>query len=324
MVLFLREHVLLIIVQCVQFTIIVGLFWLAGFRDVQLAIYSIFLGMFMLSCYLVYQYISRKAYYQRLSNPVQTFDESHQSLQNAPVAVALQRLLASQYKLYETEIVALNQKQKEHIIFMDRWIHQMKTPLSVIELIAQHLDEPESANLREEIDRLKSGLNTVLYMDRIRSVETDFHITQVHLRTLIQEVNNNNKRLFIRNQIYPELRDDTDDLRVETDEKWLFFILTQIIENAVKYSPNGSGKVWIHLYKRSNHTICEITDDGVGIPTEDMKRLFDPFFTGANGRKFRESTGVGLYLVKEVANYLGHRIEVESIVGKGSTFRIVF
>ena len=324
MKLFLREHTLLIFTQCGQFIVIVGLFWLAGFRDMQVAFYSVFLGLFFLGCYLTYQYMSRRAFYERLSNPIQTFDESNQSLENTPIAVSLKRLLTSQYKLYQEEIVIFSKQQEEHVIFMDRWIHQMKTPLSVIELLAQDLDEPDSSNVREETDRLKTGLNTVLYMARLRSVESDFHITQIELRKLIQEVNNDNKRLFIRNQIYPEIRDDTDGLVVEGDEKWLFFMITQIIQNAVKYSANKSDKVWIHLYKRSNRVVCDITDHGVGIPTEDMKRLFDPFFTGANGRKFRESTGVGLYLVKEVANYLGHRIEVESAVGKGTTFRIVF
>lgn len=325
MKLFIREHTLLMIVQCIQFSVIVGLFWLAGFRDMQLAIYSVFLGLFFLGGYLAYQYMSRKAFYKRLSSPVQTFDESFQSLQQAPIAVALQRLLLSQYKLYKEDIVKQRLRQDEHIIFMDRWIHQMKTPLSVIELIAQDLDEPDSSSVREETDRIKTGLNTVLYMARFRSFEADFHITRVELRKLLQEVNNDHKRLFIRNQIYPEIHEAVKKpVIVESDEKWLFFILTQIIQNAVKYSDKTADKVSIYLYQRSNRSICEIKDDGVGIPPEDMKRIFDPFFTGANGRKFRESTGVGLYLVKEVADYLGHRIEVESIVGQGTIFRIVF
>lgn len=322
--LFFREHVLLIIVQCLQFSVIIGLFWLAGYRDVELAIYSMFLGLFFLACYLIYHYLSRRAYYERLERPVQTFDESNQSLDQAPIAIALQQLLRSQYKLYAEEIETLRKKQDEHHAFLDKWIHQMKTPLSVIELLAQDLDEPESSDVREETERLKTGLNTVLYMARLRSVRADFHITSVSLRTLIQEVNNDNKRLFIRNHIYPEIVEETKDIKVETDEKWLFFMVSQIIQNAVKYAGNESDKVSIHIYKQSKHVICDITDYGVGIPPEDMKRLFDLFFTGANGRQFRESTGVGLYLVKEVANYLGHQLEVESVVGEGTTFRIVF
>jgi len=322
--LFLREHALLIITQCVQFIVIVGLFYLAGMRDLALAFYSIFIGLFFLGCYLTYHYLSRKAFYTRLQSPVQTFDQSNQALEQAPISFALQRLLKSQYKLYEEELERLRTKQDEHHVFLDRWIHQMKTPVSVIELLAQDLDEPDASDIREETERLKTGLNTVLYMARLRSVQADFHIKRVNLRSLIQEVNNDNKRLFIRNKVYPEIEEEEQNMMVETDEKWLFFIFSQIIQNAVKYTAQESDKVFIHLYRRPPHVVCEITDYGVGIPPEDRHRIFDLFFTGENGREFRESTGVGLYLVKEVADYLGHQLEVESTVGEGATFRIIF
>src|SRR5699024_11476148 len=90
---------------------------------------------------------------------------------------------------------------------LDRWIHQMKTPVSVIELLSQDIDEPEASDVREETERLKEGLNTVLYMARLRSIQADFHIEKVELRTLIQEVNNEQKRLLIRNKIYTEINE---------------------------------------------------------------------------------------------------------------------
>lgn len=322
--LFMREHLLLIVVQVVQFGMIIGMFWLAGYRDVQLAIYSLFLAMFFLVCYLVYRYISRRTYYQRLEKPIQNFDESNQSLGDAPISIALQKVLTSQYKLYANEREVLKKEQADHHAFLDRWIHQMKTPVSVIELLAREIDEPEASDVRAETDRLKTGLNTVLYMARLRSIQADFHIEKVHLRSLIQEVNNEHKRLFIRNKIYPELQEGIADLIVETDEKWLHFMMTQIIQNAVKYSQGNSDKITIQLYERVDSIVCEVIDYGVGIPKSDKNRLFDLFFTGENGRKFRESTGVGLYLVKQVANYLGHTLEVESEEEKGTTFRIVF
>lgn len=226
--------------------------------------------------------------------------------------------------MYAEEIAHLNKKQDEHHAFLDRWIHQMKTPVSVIELLAQDLDEPESSDLREETERLKTGLNTVLYMARFRSVQTDFHIKQINLVDIVNRVNNDNKRLFIRNKIYPEVKEQIKNVQIESDEKWLFFILSQIIQNAIKYSANEADTILIEIDNVSGKGVCQITDYGVGIPLEDKRRLFDMFFTGENGRKFRESTGVGLYLVKEVADYLGHEIEVDSTVGEGTTFRIVF
>ena len=88
---------------------------------------------------------------------------------------------------------------------MDQWVHQMKTPLSVIELTAQNLDEPDSSSIREETERMKRGLNTVLYMARLRTIEQDFHIKPVTLSN-VNEVNGENKRFYIRNQVYPKLK----------------------------------------------------------------------------------------------------------------------
>jgi len=233
-------------------------------------------------------------------------------------------LLKSQYYLYENELIQQENKQEEQLIFMDRWIHQMKTPLSVIELMAQDLDEPTSSDMREETDRIKNGLNTVLYMARIRSMDRDFQVKSVRLLSVVHEVNRENKRFYIRNHVYPNVEATSEKLVVETDDKWLHFIVTQLIHNAVKYSAKKSEQILLKVYTRNAQTILDIKDFGIGIPQSDMKRIFDPFFTGENGRQYRESTGVGLFLVKEVATYLGHRLEVESEVGKGSVFRIVF
>lgn len=322
--LFLKEHVLLIIFQIIQLILVTSIFYLAGFRDIQLILYSIILGLFLLFCYLVYTYVSRRKFYQRLQSPFSGLDESLESLDQAPISESLYELLKSQYSIYQEQIMHLKNKQEEHLIFMDRWVHQMKTPLSILELMAQDLDEPESSNFREETDRLKAGLQMVLSMARIRSIEKDFQIKKISLLELVKNVNNENKRLFIRNNVFPKINEVTQNITVESDEKWLFFIVSQIIHNAVKYSQGKGKHIQITLKDRADKAILEIEDKGVGIPKEDMKRIFDAFYTGTNGRLFRESTGVGLYLVKEVADYLGHKIEVDSKVGEGTTFRIVF
>src|SRR5699024_616437 len=94
--------------------------------------------------------------------------------------------------------------------------------------------------------------------------------------------------------------------------------------NAVKYTDDRSNRVDLDLYRRAGGAVLAITDYGVGIPSHDQKRIFQAFYTGDNGRKFRESTGMGLYLAKEAADYLGHRIEMESTVNVGTTFKICF
>lgn len=324
MKLFMKEHILLIVVQMIQMVLMTGIFWLAGFRDIELILYSMLLGLFLLCCYLLYHYVSRRQFYRRLQTPIQSLDETLETLDGAPISESLYQLLKSQYSVYQGQIMELKKKQEEHFIFMDRWVHQMKTPLSVIELMAKDLDEPASSSFREETDRLKSGLQMVLSMARLRSIERDFQIKKISLINLVKNVNNENKRLFIRNNIFPQIKEMTENITVESDEKWLFFILTQLIHNAVKYSQGKAQHINITLDVRDKRAILEIEDEGVGIPKEDIRRIFDAFYTGENGRRFRESTGVGLFLVKEVIDYLGHQIEVDSTVGKGSTFRIIF
>ncbi|KKB35533.1 sensor histidine kinase [Bacillus thermotolerans] len=324
MKLFLREHMLLIIMQVLQLAVILSIYWLDGYHSMRLAFYAFFLGLFFLGCYLAYQYYSRRRFYNRLSNPLASLDESFQRTEQAPVSEALDRLLIEQYRLYQKQIHTLTYQQEQHLTFMDQWVHQMKTPLSVIELTAQSLDEPDSSNIREETERMKTGLHTILYMARLRSIEQDFHIKPVALSKIIHDVNGENKRFYIRNQVYPQLREEREGITVESDEKWLFFMLSQLIHNAVKYSKGKSGHIVLSVYEQDGEAVLGITDFGVGIPVSDQKRIFDAFYTGENGRVFRESTGMGLYLTKEAAEHLGHRIEVESAVGEGTTFRIIF
>src|SRR5687768_5118364 len=128
MKLFLKEHGLLIVVQFVQFFVVLGIYWLDGFRNLLLAFYSIFLGLFFLTIYLMYHFVSRRKFYKRLMAPLGSLDESLQSTEAAPISQALDHLLKDQYKLYQTRVKELESKQEQHLKFMDTWVHQMKTP----------------------------------------------------------------------------------------------------------------------------------------------------------------------------------------------------
>ncbi|TXC91796.1 HAMP domain-containing histidine kinase [Metabacillus litoralis] len=324
MKLFMKEHFLLIVVQLIQFSVMFSIYWLDGYRSIRPGLYSVFLGIFFLVCYLFYYFNSRRNFYKRLTKPLEALDDSFQKTEQTPISEALDSLLKDQYKLYQHQIKTLENQQLQHNKFMNQWVHQMKTPLSVIELTAQTLDEPDSSNIREETEKMKNGLNTVLYMARLRSIEQDFSIKPVVLSKIVNEVNGENKRFFIRNQVYPKLEVEKVGITVESDEKWLFFILSQLINNAVKYSSGQSSSIVISIFEQAGEAVLEVTDFGVGIPDTDKRRVFSPFFTGENGREFRESTGVGLYLVKEAVDHLGHVIEFDSEIGEGTTFRLVF
>ncbi|SDY31015.1 sensor histidine kinase [Salimicrobium album] len=322
MKLFLKEHQLLFFVQVVQFTSIAFLLYIDGYTNIPVLMYVLGLAFFFLFVYLVYQYVTRKRIYERLGKSMGSLDEAMEHSGDTPFAEAFDDLLKRQYQLYQQELMETAKQKEEHLMFIERWVHQMKTPLSVIELTSKEVEEPASSNIREETDRMKNGLKNVLYMTRMRSVEDDFKVEPVSLGDSVEEVVEDNKRYFIRNQVYPKM--ETTDAFVETDKKWLGFILHQFVQNAVKYSTGKAQQVVISNYQVQDHYVLEVKDFGIGIPPEDQRRIYNPFFTGAHGRAYRESTGMGLYIVKEIVDHLNHVIEMESVVGEGTTFRIIF
>lgn len=324
MKLFIRDHIGLIIIQCVQVVLFALIIFLSGYRNDSILAYAVIVSLLLFGSYLAFRYYQRRHIYQKVTSRPSTIQELTAKTDSVPLGEALDEYHKSQYELYMQHLKQAADDQANHLKFIDRWVHQMKTPLSVIELSAKELDEPDSSNIREETDRLKSGLNTVLYMARMRTIQEDFHIKPVSLEQIIQEVNRENRRLYIRNQVYLHLEVENKNILVETDEKWLFFILDQLLQNAVKYTDGRSNRIDMKIYKDKKEAVIEIKDFGIGIPEHDKKRIFRAFFTGDHGRRFRESTGMGLYLLKEVADYLNHRIEVDSTVDIGTTFRIYF
>lgn len=323
MKLFLREHVPLIVFSIIQLFVTLSVYWLDGYDHLLTALYSVFLGICLLIGYLTYRYVSHRRLYNKLSTPSKTLHESIQEMDSTPFSVAIQDVLETQYNYYQQQLKTWEYKQKEHLTFINQWVHQMKTPLSVIELITQEEDGESFESIAEEVDRMKYGLEMVLYMERLETFEQDFYVERVSLQDIVQEVVRENKLLFIRSYVYPEVKVNPD-LIVETDRKWLRFVINQVVSNAIKYSAGSRKNVTMATFEEGRSIILEIQDRGVGIPKEDLPRVFRPFYTGENGRKFKESTGMGLYLVKSIIEKMEHDIEIESEVGKGTKIRIVF
>jgi signal transduction histidine kinase len=298
------------------------IYWLGGYHDRSIALYALLLSSFLLLGYLCYRYFSHQVFYRRLSRPLDALDESLQETGHTPLAYALNQLLETQFQHYENKIHHYQRKLESHITFINQWVHQMKTPLSVIHLTIQDEDDPLFASIQEELHRLQKGLEMVLYTSRLGHFEHDFHVESIPLFHLVKKVISENKRLFIRNQVYPEILVD-EHIEVYSDEKWLPFILGQLVTNAVRYSAGSHEKVTISSYLRENRVVLEVKDRGIGIPKRDIRRVFDPFFTGQHGREYRESTGMGLYLVREGCRRLGHQVELESEAGVGTIVRLI-
>jgi len=297
---------------------------LGGFETLENVYYFIFLSSFLLGVFLLYRYFSNKRLYDMLTKMPSKFEDTLSSAGTTPISVGVNKLLRAQYNLYQEQIQMYKRKQAEHLTFINQWVHQMKTPISVIHLILQENEgEPYVENIRQELERISRGLNMALNMARLTNFEHDFTVETVLLHSIAIEVVNEQKRYFIRKKVYPEVRIDSN-MTVKSDKKWLKFIVEQLLVNAIKYTEGENKKVIVSAYDSEKGKVLEVKDRGVGIPKQDIRRVFEPFYTGENGRKFGESTGMGLYLVSEVCKKLGHQIEIESKPGEGTCVRIIF
>lgn len=325
MKLFILEHKAFICLQFIQMIVLLLILWLAQYREIEILLYVAFIHVFLACIYLVYYFITRRRLYNKRVDESEHLSETLSFLGYYPLPEHVQNILRKQYKQYEGEVISLRSEQHEYLTYIDLWAHQMKTPLAVMELMSQDVDEPLSSELREEVERMKNGLDMMLHMARLRAVDRDFSIKKINVKQLIESLINDHRRLFIRNRISPKMVIDDDQMVVFSDEKWLYFILEQLVHNAVKYSGENRKHITLRAYEVDRQRIIEVEDEGIGIPKADMKRLFDPFFTGENGRAFRrESTGIGLYIVAEICGYLGHEIVVQSEVSAGTKVKIMF
>ena len=192
------------------------------------------------------------------------------------------------------------------------WVHQIKTPIAVMRMELGGRDDDSSRALDAELFRIEQYVDMVLTYIRLDSAENDLVIKEYPLDEIIRD----SIRKFAPQFVSKRLRltyDGTDDIII-TDKKWFSSILDQIISNAIKYTPAGTGSITVSL----DDCILTVSDTGIGIAPEDIPRIFDKGYTGENGRIEKRSSGLGLYLCKKAADLLQIPISVESTVGTGS------
>lgn len=229
-------------------------------------------------------------------------------------------------KTYE-EINKLKDELNEINDYITKWIHEIKIPISVCELIIDKIEENSEAysdvseELRGELARIKFLIEQVLYVGRASSYSEDLMINEVNLEKVVRDVVKKNSFFFISKKI--DLRLDNINFNVMTDKKWISYILEQIINNACKYV-DEKGLIQIYAKENEEEVRLHIKDNGIGILPKDINRVFDKGFTGENGRKVAKSTGMGLYFSQNMAQKLNHSIQATSEVGKYTEFTIVF
>lgn len=195
------------------------------------------------------------------------------------------------------------------------WAHQIKSPIAVMRLVLQSEDTGEHEELLYELFRIEQYVEMVLSYFRLDSRSNDFIIKEYDLDDILKSVIRKYASQFIRKQIRLDYQETGQ--AVLTDEKWLGFIIEQVLSNSIKYTNAGVIKIAMNADQ-----VLSISDTGIGIAAEDIPRIFEKGYTGYNGRADKKSTGLGLYLCKLAADKLSHKISVESNVNQGTSFFI--
>lgn len=222
-------------------------------------------------------------------------------------------LLKQLKSIYDRNLAQWQNERRESMDYYTTWVHQIKTPISVMRMILQEEDTKENRELLAELFRIEQYVEMALNWMRLGSDSTDFIFQEYELDNIIRQAIRKYAPQFIRNRI--SLYYEPTDVRVLTDEKWLLFVIEQLLSNAVKYTLEGSVSITV-----TPEMVLRIQDTGIGIAPEDIPRIFEKGFTGYNGRANKKSTGLGLYLCHLTADKLSNRLWVESAPGAGTVF----
>lgn len=261
----------------------------------------------------------REVQRQRLAvrNGIEELPKAEDSLEEA-----YQELLYQAQQERQEQTAALMKEKTDITDYFTLWAHQIKTPIAAMRLLLQQdMEEPEQfyeqrKECEGELFKIEQYVEMVLQYLRINSSINDFVLKEYSLDDMIRQAIRKYAPMFIRKKI--ALDYDPIERKVVTDEKWLVFVIEQILSNAIKYTTEGK----VSIYMEAQMLIIE--DTGIGILEEDLPRIFEKGYTGYNGRSDKKASGIGLYLCRQILQKLGHKVYIESEPGKGTRVKLVF
>ncbi len=196
------------------------------------------------------------------------------------------------------------------------WVHQIKTPISAMNLLLQTEESAHTSEMSMELFKIEQYTEMVLQYLRLDSTANDFVLQPYELDEIIRQALRKYAKMFIGRKLSVDFSETHQ--KVLTDEKWMLFVMEQLLSNALKYTNAGK----ISIYGVADGQGFVIEDTGIGISAEDLPRIFEKGYTGFNGRLDKKATGLGLYLCRQILEKLGHRIEAESATGIGTKMSV--
>lgn len=281
----------------------------------------------VLFIYIMYEYKKRKSYFEIIEKCVSNIDKKYlisEVLEVPPFveSIPYYYLLKKSSKSMREEINKEKSRLKDYKEYIEQWIHEVKTPISLIKLIEENNRTIKSSAVLMQLEEIDRYVEQALFYARSEDVDKDYLIKEISLKNCVNSTITRNKQGFILNNINIEI--DNIDKTVYSDSKWLEFILNQIIVNAIKYTNDKESKVKIYVVDIKNGIKLIVEDNGIGIPKDEIDRVFEKGFTGNIGRVNSKSTGMGLYLCKKLCDKLGLLINIESEINNYTKVIITF
>ena len=282
------------------------------------------IGVF--SCY-IYDYFNRKKYYDNLFKNLDGLDKKYfiaEILESGDFIESniIYSVLEECTKSMKDEVADLKRNINDYKEYIETWVHEIKTPIASARLILENDEGYINKSVLEEIEKVEGFIEQVLFYARSSTVESDYIIKKIPLKNSINSVIRKNANILIEKRVKIQLEDI--EKKVYCDSKWIEFILQQIISNSVKYMDKDEKYIKIRCLEKDKNIILKILDNGIGISEKSIEKVFEKGYTGENGRKYNNSTGMGLYLCKKLCLKLGLGISIKSKLGVGTEVTIVF
>lgn len=277
---------------------------------------------------LIMEYYSKKSYYEDLQEKLENLDQKYlivDLLKESDFLEGnmLKEILQETNKAMLENVNYYKYLQEEYKEYIELWIHEVKIPIATSKLIIENNKNNVTQSIDEEIDKIDNYIEQALFYARSNNVEKDYVIRKTGLKDIVNSVINKNKKQLISKKIKVEINDI--DKEIFVDNKWINFILNQIVINSIKYLDKKENYIKIRAGEQKDKVILYIKDNGIGIKESEISRVFEKGFTGTNGRiNSKKSTGIGLYLSKKLCDKLGVGIKISSVENEGTEVRIIF
>lgn len=218
------------------------------------------------------------------------------------------------------QIGEVQRERLEYKEYIEQWIHEIKTPITAMKLLCENHRTDWTKELLLELEKTNRFTEQALYYARSEHTEKDYSVREMSLSQVVHQAIADNKYLLLQSGVRLEVEEMEDT--VYSDEKWVRFILNQLIANAVKYR-SGQPVLRFSTRRQQDQVVLVVEDNGIGISPADLPRIFEKGFTGQNGRMVQQSTGIGLYLCKRLCDKLGIGIAAASS-GQGTAVSLAF